>query len=256
MTKIALITGASSGLGQEFVKQLDTDNEVEEFYVIARRKDRLLQLQRYTKKPVIAIPLDLTDINSIYHLEHLLKTNNVTITVLIVAAGLGKIGKTNHLSLKDTNTMIDLNVKAAVDTTLIALPYMQKGARIIEIASVAGMNPMPYFNIYAASKAFLISFSKALHYELQKDGIKVTCLCPYWVKDTEFIQTASTTNKHRYTNYTLATYKKNVVKKALKDLNHNKYMSTPSIVASLTNVLSNLVPDPIIMKILDTYSKL
>ena len=255
MKKIALITGASSGLGKEFVRQLDHNKEVEEFYVVARREERLLELQKYTDKPVVALPFDLTDVESILRLEKILHEQDIDIRVLVVAAGLGKVGKTSEISLRDTNRMIDLNVRAAVDTTLIALPFMHKGARIIEIASIAGMNPMPYFNVYSASKAFLITFSKALRYELKNDGIKVTCLCPYWVKDTEFIAGATKNNKTRYASYPLATYKKRVVRRALFDSKFNKTLSTPGVVVSLTNVLSKLVPDAIILRIMDEFSK-
>ncbi len=144
--KTALITGASSGLGKEFVRQLADDPAIAQFWVIARRKERLLELQKFTSKPVIAIPLDLCDPHSFDILAEKLQAEKPDITVLVAAAGLGSIGKTEELSVAETNRMIDLNCRAAAAVTRLCLPYMHKGARILEIASIAAFQPMPGFN--------------------------------------------------------------------------------------------------------------
>ena len=109
--------------------------------------------------------------------------------------------------------MIDLNCRAAVDVTLLALPYMNKGDRILEICSTAAFQPFPYLNVYAATKSFLYRYSRALRVELMDRRIKVTAVCPYWVKNTEFIPKARETEGSRaIRHFPLASRKETVVR--------------------------------------------
>lgn len=248
--KTALITGASSGLGKEFVRQLADDPAIAQFWVIARRKERLLELQKFTSKPVIAIPLDLCDPHSFDILTEKLQAEKPDITVLVAAAGLGSIGKTEELSVAETNRMIDLNCRAAAAVTRLCLPYMHKGARILEIASIAAFQPMPGFNVYAASKAFLMSYTKALHHELLPRHIKVTCVCPYWVKDTEFIPKARITgNSFRHTP--LASVSKSVVRLSLAASKANLWVCTPGIVTTAQRIVAKVIPHCIVVPFMD-----
>ncbi len=128
--RIALITGASSGLGKEFIRQLRRE-KLDEIWAIARRKERLLELSGLVPIPVRPISLDLTKPESIDTLERLLAEAQPHIHILINAAGFGKIGNYREISRSDTDRMIDLNCRAAVDVTLLALPYMNKGDRIL-----------------------------------------------------------------------------------------------------------------------------
>ena len=152
--RIALITGASSGLGKEFIRQLRRE-KLDEIWAIARRKERLLELSGLVPIPVRPISLDLTKPESIDTLERLLAEAQPHIHILINAAGFGKIGNYREISRSDTDRMIDLNCRAAVDVTLLALPYMNKGDRILEICSTAAFQPFPYLNVYAATNPFL-----------------------------------------------------------------------------------------------------
>ncbi len=193
--KIAIITGASSGLGREFVRLLDADSEgagagefhLDALWIIARRKERLEELAAGLRTDTDVIALDLTDKTSVTQLQEKLSAERPDVRMLINAAGSGKIAASAALTLGQVDQMIDLNCRAAVDVTQICLPYMDSGAKIMEICSTAAFQPIPYLNVYAASKAFLYRYSRALRFELRPRDITVTAVCPYWIKDTEFM---------------------------------------------------------------------
>ncbi len=190
--KIAIITGASSGLGSRL---LDADSEgagagefhLDALWIIARRKERLEELAAGLRTDTDVIALDLTDKTSVTQLQEKLSAERPDVRMLINAAGSGKIAASAALPLEQVDQMIDLNCRAAVDVTQICLPYMDSGAKIMEICSTAAFQPIPYLNVYAASKAFLYRYSRALRFELRPRDITVTAVCPYWIKDTEFI---------------------------------------------------------------------
>lgn len=185
--KIALVTGASSGLGREFVRQIAEQGKVEEIWAIARRRDRLEALQSISAVPIRVLALDLTRPGDMEYLRNTLQDELPDIRILVNAAGMGRMGPTVDIPAKDNDAMIDLNCRAAVDVTDAAFPYLHPGSQVLEICSTAGFQPIPGLNVYAATKAFLLSYTQTLHYELSPAGIHVTAVCPYWVKDTEFI---------------------------------------------------------------------
>ncbi len=258
MTKrIALITGASSGLGREFVLQLDQEKDIEEFWVIARREERLKELSDQCTKPVRALAMDLTEEGSIQKLEAMLKEEQPLITWLAAAAGLGKIGRIRDLSRRDQDRMIQLNCQAAVDVTDISLPYLKKGSHVIEISSIAAFQPMPSFAVYGASKAFLESYTKALHYELIGTGIHVTCICPYWVKDTEFMKTADPEQHAEYYRHQpLKTASRSVVRQSIIAAKMNLWVWTPGIVTTADRFFAKFIPHCIMTPIMDLWSRL
>ena len=148
--------------------------------------------------------------------------------------------------------MIDLNCKAAVDMTLISLPYMSAGDRILEICSTAAFQPFQFLNVYAASKSFLYRFTRALRYELWNRKIYVTAVCPYWVKDTEFIPTAKKTQgSRRIKHFFLASKKKSVAKIALLDSKHRLPVSTPGIMCTVHRIVAKFIPSFIMCHIWD-----
>jgi len=249
MKKIAIITGASSGLGEEFIRQMSGEKEkkrADEIWAIARRKERLEALSRVTDIAVRPVPMDLTLAASVSELELMLKEEEPEVHLLINAAGFGKIGNYSKVSRAETDSMIDLNCRAAVDVTLVCLPYMTRGSRIMEICSTAAFQPIPYLNTYAATKAFLYRYTRALRYELKGSGIKVTAVCPYWVKDTEFIPVAKKSGSD-IRSFPLASRKAGVVSRALRDSRMNLPVSTPSLMCLGHRFLSKFIPGEALM---------
>ena len=238
---IAIVTGASSGIGREFVRLLDAQKKYDAIWVIARRKERLLELAKQSETPVLAVPLDLGEKESVRELAEYLKKENPNVRMLINAAGYGKIGSYKEVSLEDTEGMIDLNCRAAVAVTQTVLPYMKKGSHIMQICSTAAFQPFPYLNVYAASKAFLYRYSRALRVELFSRRISVTAVCPYWIKDTEFKK------KSEIRSFPFASRQKAVARRAMRDTRLGMAVSTPGFMCSIHRVIAKIVPSEIMM---------
>lgn len=240
---IAIVTGASSGLGAEYVRQLDANECFNEIWVIARRQDRLTELQKQVNVCLRPLVCDLTAPESICQLTALLQKKKPNVRVLVNSAGFGKIGSYASIDLKQCEQMIDLNCRAAVAVTQIVLPYMHRGARILEICSTAAFQPLPYMNIYAASKAFLYRYSLGLGRELSGTGICVTAVCPFWVRGTEFIGTAKdTADSRQVNNFILSSRREDVVRLSLKDSRRKRAVSTPGFACSLHHILAKIMP--------------
>ena len=254
--KIAIVTGASSGLGREFVKQISKSRALDEIWVIARRKDRLEEVRKLSKVALRPIALDLTEKSAFDVLRHALEAENPDVRFLVNAAGVGKIGMTRELTVQENDQMIDLNCRAAVDTTLTVLPYMGRGSELINICSVAGFQPLTGLNTYAATKAFLLNWTKALHHELLLSGIRVTALCPYWVKDTEFIPVAKDTGKTSINNFYFAGHAKYIVREALRASRLNLWVCSPGMVAKAERLISWVLPDCVIVPVWDILRRL
>lgn len=256
--RIAIITGASSGLGSEFVKQISEryeDNKadggigLDEIWVVARRAERLEKLKEMVKTPIRPIAADLTKQEDIDRIAGMLKEEKPRVHILVNSAGLGYFGTYETVGVKEANNMIDLNCRAAVDMTQICIPYMKKNDRIIEICSTSAFQPFQGLNVYAASKSFLYRYSRALRIELMPRGIKVTAVCPYWIKDTEFISVGRATDKDKKEihGFPFATTKKFVVLNALNASAMGLPVCTPGIVSTLHRVVTKVVPSELMM---------
>lgn len=187
---IAIITGASSGMGWAFARRLDgLLKKTDEIWLLARRKDKLDALAVQMKIKTRAIAIDLTSEKELAQFAEVLSISNAGITVLINCAGVGKYGAFTELDSKACGEMLRLNVLALTEMTRLCLPYMRKGSRILELASGAAFLPQADFAAYAASKAYVYSFSRALEKELRNRGIHVTTVCPGPV-DTPFLENA------------------------------------------------------------------
>ncbi len=245
--KIAVITGASSGMGREFVYALDKQFAYDEIWVIARRKDRLEALQENVRAKIKAISLDLTDENSVQTLAEMLKAENPEIKTLVNASGFGKFEAFENVSLADYNRMIDLNCKAYVGVTYVCLPYLKAGAEVYQLDSLSSFQPVPYINVYGATKAFVLSFSRALNVELKKRKIKVMAVCPGWVK-TEFFDTA-VTDDSVITYYNKMWTPEQVITRALKDMKRGKDVSVVGFSIRMQVLATKLLPHKLVMKI-------
>jgi hypothetical protein len=256
MKHIAIITGASSGMGREFVKTLSDHMDVEEVWVVARSEDRLRALQAETSVPVRAVPMDLSDPAFIGQMESLLGEESPDVRLLINASGYGKFDTVEKLSMEDDLGMIDLNCRALTAMTKLVLPYMREGAKIIEIASVAAFQPIPYINVYGASKAFVLSFSRALNREVRKRGIQVMALCPFWTK-TAFFDRAVKKDEEAVVKKYIAMYEPSfIVEKAWKALSRGKDHVVPGFTAKAQVALVKLLPHSLVMNVWMNQQKL
>ena len=245
--KIAVITGASSGMGREFVRQFDRDETFDEIWVIARRAERLEALRDEVRAPLRPLPMDLTEEESLDRFRGLLSEEKPEIALLVNAGGFGVFQAFAEAPLETQLRMIDLNDKALVAMTYLALPYMVSGSRIVNMGSLSSFQPVPYINVYGASKAFVLSFSRALGAELQPRGIRVMAVCPGWVR-TEFFDTA-VTDPQVITYYNRFYEAEEVVRRAMKDLRRGKDVSVCGLPVRGQVLLVKLLPHRLVMRI-------
>ena len=219
---IAIVTGASSGMGREFVRQLNQYVQVDEIWAIARRESALEALKQDTSVPVRPVVLDLLDNASFDTFAAMLEAEKPNIRLLINAAGFGKFGTYHKIPLADECAMLDLNCKALVLMTRLCIPYMTSGSHILQLASNSSWQPVPYIATYGATKAFVLSYSRAMNRELKSAGIRMMSMNPGWVK-TEFFNHAFQTNGDNEVQYMDRLYEAaDVVATGLKDLYKTK----------------------------------
>lgn len=177
--KIAVVTGASSGMGTEFARQICSKClGLDEIWLIARREERLKKLTRELSIPARIFKIDLTVDEEYTLLTDTLLKEKPHIRIAVNCAGFGKTAPFISISQKDTLGMIDLNCRALTKMTYILTPYMPANSYLIQFASIAGILPQPNFAVYAASKAYVLSFSRAIREELKAKKIYVTAVCP------------------------------------------------------------------------------
>ena len=244
----AIITGASSGMGREFVKMTAARGDVDEIWVIARREDKLKELQKEVKVPLHILPLDLLKAESYERFQAELDTRRPNVTFLVNASGFGRFGRNDQIPLQDDLDMIDLNCKAMVNITKRVLPFMPKGSHIIQVDSLSSFQPVPYLGIYGATKAFVLSYSRSLNVELKGRDIKVMAFCPGWVK-TPFFDGAETYSKDAVTYYNKLFTAEEVVRVAMKDSAKGKDVCVPGFWVKAQVLATKLLPHKLIMKI-------
>ena len=242
--KIAVITGASSGMGREFVRQIEATDKFDEIWVIARRKERLLSLAEQIETPIRAIALDLSLPESFDEYKALLESEKPEVAVLVNGSGFGKFGAFSDMELGVQLEMIDLNQKALVAMTYMTLPYMGKGGKIYQICSLSSFQPVPYIGVYGATKSFVLSFSRALGVELKGRGIRVLAVCPGWVR-TEFFDRAVTDDTITYYNRYYDADQ--VVTRALRDMKKGKDVSVCGFPIRAQVLLVKMIPHRLVM---------
>ena len=246
MKKIAVVTGASSGMGRSFAKKLDEKYDFDEIWLIARRTDRLEALGSELRAKSKVISLDLTSKEAPEKYRLLLEEEKPQVDVLVCAAGFGRFGAFTEMPLEPQLEMIDLNAKALVAVTYHTLPYMKKGGRIFELDSLSSFQPVPYINVYGATKAFVLSFSRALGVELVTRGIRVMAVSPGWVK-TEFFDRAVTDSTITYYNRYFEADE--VVDRAIRDMEKGKDVSVCGFSVRAQVLLTKLLPHRLVMRI-------
>ncbi len=244
--KISVITGASSGMGRDFVKMIDMIEECDEIWVIARRREKLEELKSENGKVIRPIELDLSKNESIAEYGRMLENEKPQVTALVNAAGFGKFGKFEDIPLEEQLNMIDLNSKSLVAMTYITLPYIPEGGCIYQLGSQSSFQPVPYLTTYGATKAFVVSFTRALNKELEKKKIRIMAVCPGWVK-TEFFDRAVRDDTITY--YSKFYESEDVVKKAFKDMKKGKDVSVCGGLINWQRFLAKILPHKMVMKI-------
>ena len=241
--KIAIITGASSGIGYEATLEIDRRfNSLEEIWIIGRNEEKLNALAAKLHRSVRIIMMDVTKQSDIDALEGLLDQYEPNIRMLFQSAGEGLHGRFMERTTKDQTYMLDLNCKALTNIAHICIPYMRKGSHMINLASSAGFIPLPSFAVYGASKAYVLNLSRALNYELAKRRIHVMAVCPGPV-DTPFFDKS----ERYYDDEAFMKFKslfmntpKRVAKKAICDAALYKSVSTDTILITALRFLSKL----------------
>lgn len=248
MKTIAIVTGASSGIGKQFVKLLLKEQEIDEIWAIARDQQKLQNLRKKAGHKIITYSLDLSRAASIAEFEHILKEKTPNIKYLVNSAGYAKFCTYKDLSIQETVNMIDLNCSGVVSMSLASIPYMGRGSHIINLASQAAFQPLPYQNVYSSTKAFVRNYSRALNVELKGTGISVTAVCPGWVRtalyDRAMIGAKKATNK-----FVGMVSPDKVAAKALRDAKSNKDISVYGIHTKLLHVAAKILPQRMVMKI-------
>ena len=220
--KIAVITGASSGIGREFVYALDREFEFDEIWVIARRADRLEELKEKCRNTLRAVPLNLAEDADIERYAKMLEDEKPEIDILVNAAGCGVFGPFEEKELSKLLNSVKLNSLALTSMCHISLPYMKKGGNIINMGSNSSWQPVPYQAVYGASKSYVLSLSRAIGRELEPKGIGVMCVCPGWIK----IEFQATAHHDEYIKYVDRWYEPaEVAEQAMKDLKKKKSVS-------------------------------
>lgn len=247
--RVALITGASSGMGRQFALRAAGEAPADEVWVVARRKERLEELSAVISVPVRIFPLDLQRRADLDKLRDTLKAYKPKITLLVNAAGYCKFGNTSDLTEQEAAGMVALNVGALISVTQMVLPYLVPGARVLQVASTAAFQPLPGMNIYAASKAFVLSYSRALNRELRGRRVTVIAVCPGWTK-TEFFDVAKDTrNPGTVRKFPLMTRASDVVKQAYRDSRMGKDVSVYGLHNQLQRAAAKFLPHQLVMAV-------
>ena len=251
--KTAIITGASSGLGREFARQLtDVFPEIECCWLIARREDRLEEIAReMVGVETVCLSLDLSDPASFAALEAKLAEERPEVTLLINNAGCGYLGLMGETKTELQTRMVDLNVRALTAVTNLVLPSMPAGGRILNTSSIAAFCPTPRMTVYGASKAYVSSFTVGLSEELKRKDITVTAVCPGPMK-TEFLEVGRIAG--RSPAFELLPYcdQVRVAAGALRAAKAGRTIYTPRLFYKLYRLLAKVTPVKLMVKFTKT----
>lgn len=246
--KIAIVTGASSGMGREMVYQLaDRFGGLSEIWVIARRKERLDEFDGKLPLKIRKFAIDITNKESLKVLENALKVGQPDVKILVNAAGCGKSGKIGEISREASLNMVRLNNEALTAVTELVLPYISANSRIIQFASAAAFMPQPGFAVYAATKSYVLSYSRALGAELKAKKISVTAVCPGPV-ETEFFDIALEGKEQPLYKKLFTMSADRVVKEAISDSMMGKEISIAGPIMKIFAVLCKILPHGFLMK--------
>ncbi len=253
---IIIITGASSGIGMEFALQTDGGfSNIDEFWLIARNRGRLSEVAKALRHKSRIFAMDITEPEQIQTLADVAEGQHAVVRMLINAAGYGLMGNFERQETEGTLGMIRVNCEALTAMTHAMLPYMRKGSRIIQVASSAAFLPQSDFAVYAATKSYVLSFSRALGEELREREIFVTAVCPGPV-DTPFFDIAERNGSTlKIKKHTMVSPER-VVALALKDSFRKKSLSVCSLPIKSYQLASKYLPNDMMFGIMRILQRL
>lgn len=247
--KTAIVTGASSGLGGEIVRQIaDVFPEVESYWLIARRGDRLTEMaERLPEKQVFCLPLDLCDPMSFMILQEKLRGEQPEVILLVNNAGCGYLGAIGEADTVSQTRMVDLNVRALTAVTNMVVPYMSAGSCILNVSSIASFCPTPRMTVYSSTKAYVSSFTVGLAEELRSRHITVTAVCPGPMK-TEFLDVGGITGRSKLFACLPYCDQVRVAGGALRAARAGRTIYTPKLMYKFYRVLAKVTPMKMLAK--------
>lgn len=244
--EIAIITGATGGIGKEFVRKLN-EEPLDEIWIIGRNKERLTAIKEQYGEKMIPICADLTDARELAALQALLaeQKEKIEIAYLINNAGIAHMMPSVDFDADEIEKTIRLNCNVPVTLINYCIPYMKKGSRIINVSSASAFQPVPFINLYAATKAFEHSYSRALNMELKSAGITVTAVSPGWV-DTDMLSKEINGKTVRFPGMVSP---EKVARKAIQDAKKGKDVSICSFYVKCQHLNVKLMPHKYVMRI-------
>lgn len=237
---IAIVTGATGDIGEEFVKSLLSESD--QVWAVGRSENKLTSLKEKYGDKIVPERVDLSDRNDIFSFCEKIESEKPEIRYLVNNAGVAKMKPVSDFTLEEISDMLDINDKAATLICRACIPYMAKGSYILNVASASAFQPNPYIALYSASKAYLLSFTRSLNVE--NENITCTAVCPGWV-DTKMLPKQRDGKDIRYPGMTPAS---KVVEIALKDCHKGKDVSVCSFYFRYMRFLSKVTPHSIAMK--------
>ncbi|MEG1658361.1 MAG: SDR family NAD(P)-dependent oxidoreductase [Oscillibacter sp.] len=251
--KTAIVTGASSGLGREFVRQLaDVFPEIECYWLIARRRDRLEEMaQSLEDKEVVCLCLDLCDPMSFTTLQERLSADRPEVELLVNNAGCGYLGRLGEMETATQTRMVDLNLRALTAVTNLVLPFMPRGGHVLNVSSIASFCPNPRMTVYSASKAYVSSFTIGLAEEQKRYGITATAVCPGPMK-TEFLEVGNITGNSPM--FAMLPYcdQVRVAGGALRAARAGRTIYTPRLFYKFYRLIAKVTPVKLLVKLTKT----
>ncbi len=240
---IGIVTGATGGIGKAFVDAL-IQEAMDEIWIIGRNQERLAEIKKQYGEKIIPICLDLTNTQDLLAIQTLL-TGDVRVSYLINNAGMARMKPSKDFDQEEIEKTIKLNCIVPVTLINYCIPYMERGSKIINVSSAAAFQPVPFINLYAATKAFEHSYSRALHMELKLAGITVTAVSPSWV-DTDMLEKEINGRQVKFPGIVSP---EKVAAKAIRDAKKGKDVSICSFYVKCQHLNVKLIPHKLVMKI-------
>jgi short-subunit dehydrogenase len=252
---VTLITGASAGIGVALAQVFAAHGH--ELVLIARREPRLVRLadeiaDQGRPRPIV-LPLDLERPDAVARIDEALAAQGMEPDVVVNNAGFGLLGQASVRDRAEQLAMVDLNVRALTDLSLAWVDSLVRHrGGILNVASIASFLPGPHMAVYHASKAYVLSFSEALHRELKPRGVRVTALCPGPVP-TEFQERAGIAKKINRSVLTRSA--EQVALEGYRGLEAGRRLVVPGLPNKALSVLSRLAPRALVLALADRHHR-